>query len=115
MYMKQMVIFDLDGVLVDAKEIHYNALNEALRSVDEKYCITLTEHLNIYDGLMTRYKLELISNNKGLPREFHNQIWDLKQTKFYGPEVVFKRHLESFLDNYFIKRNQIEVKINNEK
>jgi beta-phosphoglucomutase-like phosphatase (HAD superfamily) len=36
MYMKQMVIFDLDGVLVDAKEIHYNALNEALRSVDEK-------------------------------------------------------------------------------
>ena len=39
----------------------------------------------------------------------------LKQTKFYGPEVVFKRHLESFLDNYFIKRNQIEVKINNEK
>lgn len=79
-----MVIFDLDGVLVDAKEIHYNALNEALRSVDEKYCITLTEHLNTYDGLKTRYKLEFISNKKGLPREFHNQIWDLKQEATRG-------------------------------
>ena len=26
----KLVIFDLDGVLVEAKNIHYNALNEAL-------------------------------------------------------------------------------------
>ena len=35
--MIKFVIFDLDGVLVEAKEIHYEALNEAL---GEKYMIT---------------------------------------------------------------------------
>jgi hypothetical protein len=39
----------------------------------------------------------------------------LKQTKFYGPEAVLKQHLDSFLDNSLIKRNEVEVKINNEK
>ncbi len=32
------IIFDLDGVLVDAKKIHYTALNLALEEVDSKYC-----------------------------------------------------------------------------
>ena len=35
--MIKLVIFDLDGVLVDARELHYNALNKALNSIDEKY------------------------------------------------------------------------------
>lgn len=38
----------------------------------------------------------------------------LIKTKFYGPEVVFKQHLSSFIDNSFIIRNKIDVKINNE-
>ena len=29
--MIKLVLFDLDGVLVDAKEIHYTSLNEAPR------------------------------------------------------------------------------------
>ena len=32
----KLIIFDLDGVLVEAKNIHFNALNEALGS---KYSI----------------------------------------------------------------------------
>ena len=35
--MIKLVIFDLDGVLVDAREIHYEALNAALKDIDEKY------------------------------------------------------------------------------
>ena len=38
--MIKLVIFDLDGVLVDARELHYEALNLALSSVDEKYIIS---------------------------------------------------------------------------
>ncbi len=38
--MIKLIIFDLDGVLVDAKEIHYNALNQALKNIDKK-CILL--------------------------------------------------------------------------
>ena len=46
--MIKLIIFDLDGVLVDAKEIHYNALNTALRNVDKKYVIQRDEHLSTY-------------------------------------------------------------------
>lgn len=41
----ELLIFDLDGVLVDAKNIHYTALNYAL---DEKYKISWSEHLSKY-------------------------------------------------------------------
>ena len=44
--MTKLIIFDLDGVLVDAKEIHYNALNQALKNIDKKYVINRDEHLS---------------------------------------------------------------------
>lgn len=61
----KLVIFDLDGVLVEAKNIHYDALNEALG----EYAITWAEHLSTYDGLKTNQKLEMLSERKGLPTE----------------------------------------------
>jgi hypothetical protein len=39
----------------------------------------------------------------------------LNQTKFYGPEVVFKQHLNSFLSAASITRVEMLIKINNEK
>ena len=51
--MIKLIIFDLDGVLVDAKELHYESLNLALESVDAKYVIGREEHLSTYDGLNT--------------------------------------------------------------
>jgi len=73
------ILFDLDGVLVSAKEIHYQALNEALSKIDQKYIISENEHLSIFDGLKTNEKLELLSKTKELPRSLHEQIWNLKQ------------------------------------
>ena len=72
----KLVIFDLDGVLVEAKNIHYDALNEAL---GEKYAISWQEHLSTYDGLKTNQKLEMLSEQKGLPIEKHREIWETKQ------------------------------------
>ena len=69
--MIKLILFDLDGVLVEAKEIHYNTLNQALKEIDEKYIITDAEHLSIYDGLKTTQKLELLTKNKGLSPEFY--------------------------------------------
>ena len=77
--MIKLVIFDLDGVLVDARELHYNALNKALGSIDEKYIIQRDEHLSTYDGLSTTKKLGMLSKNKGLPTELHDSVWKLKQ------------------------------------
>ena len=73
------IIFDLDGVLIDAKEIHYTALNVALNNVDPKFVICKNEHLDIYDGLPTLKKLELITTYKGLPTSTYTQIFNHKQ------------------------------------
>jgi HAD superfamily hydrolase (TIGR01509 family) len=75
----KLIIFDLDGVLVDAKEIHYEALNKSLSSINKNYIITREEHLSIYDGLPTKIKLEKLTSNKGLPKEFHEIVWQRKQ------------------------------------
>jgi HAD superfamily hydrolase (TIGR01509 family) len=72
----KLIIFDLDGVLVDAKNIHYLTLNEALGS---KYEISWEEHLNKYDGLKTNEKLKLLTTSKGLPPSLYNEIWLKKQ------------------------------------
>jgi HAD superfamily hydrolase (TIGR01509 family) len=77
--MTKLIIFDLDGVLVEAKEIHYKTLNKALAEVDKKYMITEKEHLSTYDGLKTNQKLEMLTKNKGLNPAHYEQIWNRKQ------------------------------------
>lgn len=79
--MIKMVIFDLDGVLVDARELHYEALNMALADIDEKYVVNRAEHLSTYDGLSTTKKLNMLTESKGLSPELHNAVWKLKQQK----------------------------------
>jgi HAD superfamily hydrolase (TIGR01509 family) len=74
--MIKFIIFDLDGVLVEAKNIHFEALNKAL---GPQYEITWNEHLSRYDGLKTNQKLEILTQDKGLPIKLHKQVWDDKQ------------------------------------
>tara|TARA_R110000851_G_scaffold35699_2_gene93754 strand:+ start:19528 stop:20886 length:1359 start_codon:yes stop_codon:yes gene_type:complete len=73
--MVKLIIFDLDGVLVEAKNIHFDALNKALG----KYAISWNEHLSTYDGLKTYQKLDMLSKEKGLPVDDHQSIWESKQ------------------------------------
>jgi len=76
----KLVIFDLDGVLIDSRELHYDALNEALRKVGQEFVISREEHLSTYDGLNTTRKLELLSEQKGLDHKYFNRIWQDKQS-----------------------------------
>jgi len=71
----KLIIFDLDGVLIEAKDIHFLALNRALG----EYAIDWDEHISVYDGLKTEQKLEMLNKRKGLPKEEFNQIWKDKQ------------------------------------
>ena len=82
----KLVIFDLDGVLVDSRELHYEALNRALAEFDPKYVIGREEHLAQYDGLPTTAKLNMLSKEKGLPTALHDKVWKLKQDKTF--EVI---------------------------
>jgi HAD superfamily hydrolase (TIGR01509 family) len=71
----KLVLFDLDGVLIDAKEIHFKALNTALG----EYAISEEEHRKFYDGRKTKEKLTLLSERKNLPVDLHDKIFDEKQ------------------------------------
>ena len=75
--MTKLVIFDLDGVLIDSKDHHYEALNQALGT---EYAISREDHVSTYDGLPTIDKLKLLTKNKGLPADRYEQIWKDKQT-----------------------------------
>lgn len=71
------VIFDMDGVLIDAREWHYNALNRALGLFG--FGISREAHLQEFDGLPTRDKLQSLSANAGLPATLHGFINEMKQ------------------------------------
>ena len=71
------VLFDMDGVLIEAKDWHYEALNRALNLFG--YEISRFEHLTSYDGLPTSMKLQKLTLEKGLPSQLHKFINEMKQ------------------------------------
>ena len=70
------ILFDLDGVLVDARAWHYEALHQALAPFG--FAIPRREHDRVYDGLPTRRKLEILSRDENLPRGLHDVIHRIK-------------------------------------
>ncbi len=77
--MVKLIISDFDGVLLDLKEIHFEALNRAIEPVGKEYVISPEEHVKVFDGLSTKRKLKLLSEIKGFPLEKFDQVNDLKQ------------------------------------
>ena len=73
-----LVIFDLDGVLVDAYEWHRSALNEALKEVCN-YEISLEDHYETFNGLPTRVKLRKLTDLGVLPSDKHDEVYAKKQ------------------------------------
>ncbi len=104
-------IFDLDGVLVDSKKIHYLALNEALTEIDKRYYISEEEQKTIFEGLSTNQKLNILTKNKGLPEYLYDDIWKNKQEK----TIKFFEQLEKDYDliEIFqeIKKNNISIAV----
>lgn len=71
------VIFDMDGVLIDAKDWHYEALNKALAIFGLE--INRHDHLVTFDGLSTSQKLNILSKTHSLPESLHAFINEMKQ------------------------------------
>lgn len=92
----EAVVFDMDGVLIDAKEWHYEALNRALEHFG--YTISRADHLTTFDGLPTRKKLEMLSEERGLPRGLHGFLSDLKQQ--YTVDQVHLKCRPMFVHEY---------------
>jgi beta-phosphoglucomutase len=98
--MIKAVIFDMDGVLIDAKEWHYEALNRALRLVGHE--ISRYEHVTAYDGLPTRRKLEMLTDQRGLPRGLHGFINEMKQ--IYTADAIHAYCRPLFTHEYALSR-----------
>jgi HAD superfamily hydrolase (TIGR01509 family) len=99
MFPIKLVIFDLDGVLFDSKEIHFKALNSALEIYGDQFKISHDDHIAIFDGLSTFAKLEILKQTKHLPSQYFNSIWEKKQD-FTGnlmSEVQIDEDLVAFM------------------
>lgn len=76
----KLVVFDLDGVLLDFCEVHYEALNDAIAEVaGPLFCISRDEHDSFYNGRSTRAKLALLHDRKGLSPDLDDTIFERKQ------------------------------------
>ena len=92
------VIFDLDGVLVDTKQIHFEALNKALKKYNFKE-ISFNDHIKVFDGLPTLEKLNILNKKNKLPKKFFSKINKYKQ--IITAEILKKK----------IKRNKKIIEI----
>ncbi len=90
------IIFDMDGVLIEAKDWHYESLNRSLGLFG--YTISRYDHLVTYDGLPTKRKLEMLSLERGLPRGLHDFINEMKQ--IFTMEMVYSRCKPVFYHEY---------------
>jgi len=108
--MIKAVLFDMDGVLIDAKDWHYEALNAALKHFG--LAIGRVEHLATFDGLSTRTKLEMLSQGRGLPRKLHAFLNDLKQD--YTAAITTERCRPLFHHQYALaqlKRDGLAIAV----
>jgi len=94
------ILFDMDGVLIDAKDWHYEALNRSLSIFG--YKINRYDHLVTFDGLPTRQKLEMLSKERGLPEKLHTFINEMKQ--IYTMEIVNAKCKPKFIHQYALSK-----------
>ena len=78
--MIKQIIFDLDGVIIDSRELHWKSFSRAIEECCPEYFISEEEHIAKYDGLPTREKLQILTEEKGLPKEMYNKIFKKKQS-----------------------------------
>ena len=98
--MIKAIIFDMDGVHIEAKEWHYEALNRELNPFG--YEINRFDHLTRYDGLPTRQKLKMLTVERGLPEGLHEFINEMKQA--YTMEIVHARCKPQFVQEYALSK-----------
>jgi len=90
------IIFDMDGVLIDAKQWHFDALNRALSVFGEK--VQQWEHNSTFDGLSTETKLQLLSEHGRIPNGMHKFLNELKQK--YTMEITLTNCRPNFIHQY---------------
>ena len=94
------IVFDMDGVLIDAKQWHFEALNRALKLFGME--ISYFEHIKSFDGLPTRDKLKMLSKAYPLSDRLHSFINKMKQ--IYTTELIHTRLKPNFTHEFALSR-----------
>ena len=94
------VLFDMDGVLIEAKDWHYDALNKALGLFGME--ISRYDHLVTYDGLPTKRKLDMLTMERGLAKELHPFVYEMKQ--LYTMQIVYTQCKPRFYHEYALSK-----------
>ena len=90
----------MDGVLIEAKDWHYESLNRALGLFG--MAISRYDHLITFDGLPTSKKLKMLSLENGFPNGLHQFVNDLKQQ--YTMEIVYAKCKPIFHHQYALSK-----------
>ena len=109
--MNKLIIFDLDGVLIDSKKIHFLALNKSLANVDKKYIITKKEQKKFYEGLPTSEKLKILTKQKGLANNMYKIINQKKQEYVYEKFSKIKQDKELIKIFIYLKNNNFNIAV----
>lgn len=102
--MIKAILCDMDGVLIDAKDWHYDALNRALELFG--FTISRESHLSTFDGLPTRKKLKMLAEARGLPEGISEFLNTLKQA--YTLEISSQRCKPVFNHRYALSKLSAE-------
>tara|TARA_X000000950_G_scaffold62510_1_gene76307 strand:+ start:1502 stop:2866 length:1365 start_codon:yes stop_codon:yes gene_type:complete len=111
--MIKVIIFDLDGVLVDTKMIHFEALNLSLKKYGYEE-ISIDDHVKVFDGLPTNEKLKILNKKDKLPIKDFSKINKYKQkitSSLLKKKIKRKTHLLEIF-KYLNKNYKIAVATN---
>jgi len=105
----KLVIFDMDGVLVDACEWHRVALNEALMSVCG-YQISLEDHYGEYNGLPTKVKLLKLLERGIINFSSLEEVEKVKQEKTVEAVLAYAKIRQEKIDLMnFLKSKNVKI------
>lgn len=120
--MIKAIIFDLDGVLVDTKDLHYTALNIAINKVcNIKEAISYKNHLNKFDGLPTREKLKILFDKRLSPNRIKKIIMEKQKItkKLISKKIKFNSKIFKIIQSLYqngyvicIASNAVKLTVN---
>ena len=103
--MIKALLFDLDGVLIEAVVLHYAAFTKALRGVAGVH-IGEFEHTALLDGLSTRQKLAALVERGTLQANLVDKVYEVKQglTVKYAHALIKPDPVKIDMVNYYAER-----------
>ena len=103
----KLCVFDVDGVLVNSRLLHYPATMFALK--DHGYLYTREEDEN-FGTIPTRQKLNLLAEQGKIEKESVDYIWDLKDDyacELFENNIVINTEIKPLFK--YLKTNHIKI------